>query len=121
MSFRSFEPEKALLHIQDMLDSIAKIRRSLDGVTFGEFLKNEDKTSACERNILTISEASRHVPDEWKEEFGPFILWRQIASIGNIIRHDYRNVNMQFIWEVYENDLDPLEIALERMIARHGP
>src|SRR5690606_10244933 len=62
--------------------------------------------AAFERFLEVVSEASRHVPDEWKQEFGPDIPWREIAGIGNVLRHAYRTVAMRRLWLIYEADLN---------------
>lgn len=43
---------------------------------------------AIERNIERISEASRRLPDDLKAGY-PSIPWRDIAGIGNVLRHGY--------------------------------
>jgi uncharacterized protein with HEPN domain len=46
--------------------------------------------------------------------------WRQIAQVGNILRHGYRRVDHAMVWEIVELDLPPLRIAVERMLAELG-
>jgi len=67
-----------------------------------------------------VSEASRNIPDKWKNELGEGIPWRQIAGLGNLLRHAYDQVNAEVFWQIYENDLDPLEAAIDAMLAAHG-
>jgi uncharacterized protein with HEPN domain len=52
-----------------------------------------------ERCIEIVSEATRHIPDDIKRQY-PGIPWRQIAGIGNVLRHDYDLVDDRIIWEV---------------------
>jgi uncharacterized protein with HEPN domain len=47
---------------------------------------------AVERGIEIISEASRHVPDELKLQYR-HIYWREIAGIGNLVRHVYGRID----------------------------
>ena len=44
----------------------------------------------------------------------------KIRGIGNVLRHDYREVAPDIIWNVVEKDLVPLEVALRRMLAKIG-
>ena len=39
--------------------------------------------------------------------------WRQIAQIGNILRHAYRRVDPVLIWEIAELDLPALRSVVE--------
>jgi uncharacterized protein with HEPN domain len=73
-----------------------------------------------ERAIEIISEASRHIPDDLKAT-EPDVPWRDIAGIGNIIRHDYNGVSPVILFRVIERDLDPLDAALTRILARLPP
>ena len=70
--------------------------------------------------LLVISEASRHLPDEWKAEFGPDINWRQMADLGNRLRHGYHRNNTTILWAIFQNDLPKLEAAIDRMLAARG-
>ena len=70
--------------------------------------------------MLVISEAARNIPDEWKRSFGPSIDWRGVEDLGNRLRHVYQHTSMTILWSIYEHDLDPLEAAIDRMIAAHG-
>jgi len=50
----------------------------------------------------------------------PQIPWQKIAGIGNVLRHDYRDVAPEIIWNVVQNDLATLESALRAILARIG-
>jgi uncharacterized protein with HEPN domain len=45
------------------------------------------------------------------------------ASCGsrNFIRHVYHKVDMEVLWSIYENDLDPLEAVVRKLIERLQP
>jgi uncharacterized protein with HEPN domain len=104
-----------------MLVAIAHIRRLLDGVRFDVFIGDPDKRAACERYIEIVSEASRHIPDGWREEFGASIPWRRVSDLGNLLRHAYQIVDATILWDIYENELDTLQLALEAMVAANKP
>lgn len=109
----------ARLRIHDMLDNIGYVREATAGLTLETFLKQRIVQLATERAIGIISEASRHVPDEMKET-QPDIPWRKIAGIGNVLRHDYRNVAAPIIWNLIQNDFASLELALRRILVEIG-
>ncbi len=77
--------------------------------------------AAFERFLEIISEASRHIPDEWKLQFGSQVPWRQIAGLGNILRHAYEQASFETLWLIYQNDLEPLSVAVDAMLAAHDP
>lgn len=75
-----------------------------------------EQRRAIERWLEIISEASRHVPEELKAK-EPAIPWRQIADIGNIIRHSYDRLDEATLLEIVEDDLPVLREASERLYA----
>jgi uncharacterized protein with HEPN domain len=70
---------------------------------------------AIERNIEIISEASRRLPDTMKARH-PEVPWRDIAAIGNILRHEYPAVNRD-IWRIATKDLRPRAAAVDSLLA----
>ena len=87
------------------------------------FLQDEKTRSAVERELLTVSEAC-HRMGQLEEQHKvpkkqrlatrfPQIPWAQIASIGNILRHDYGRVDPEIVWATISgDDLDQLKGAL---------
>lgn len=69
---------------------------------------------ALERTIEIVSEASRHIPEALKAEFAT-VPWRQIAGIGNVLRHDYRRISQTIITKVAIEDFPTLKIVLTMM------
>lgn len=103
-----------------MQTAISEIRKLLGGKNVNS-LKTEAATQAAfERFLEKISEASRHIPDNLKEEFSD-IPWRQVAELGNFLRHVYDKVDLEILWSIYENDLDPLEEVVRKIIERLRP
>jgi uncharacterized protein with HEPN domain len=69
---------------------------------------------AIERNIEIISEASRRLPAAMKARH-PEVPWRDIAAIGNILRHEYPAVNRDIIWRIATEDIRPLAPAMDAL------
>lgn len=112
--------ERALFRLEDMRQAIANIRRLLQGKTL-EAIRDETMTRAAfERFLEIISEASRHIPDDWKSAVAPAIPWRQVADLGNVLRHAYDKTDAAALWSIYEDDLDALSNAVDRLIAVYG-
>ena len=61
MSSRSWE-----FRLQDMLDSISKIERYVEGMTFEMWASDEKTIDAVIRQITIIGEAATHIPEEKK-------------------------------------------------------
>ena len=110
--------DRPLSRLEDIKNGIGQIRRLLAGKTVDEVRADSVAWAAFERFLEILSEASRHIPDGWKAE-QPQIAWRQVADLGNRLRHVYRDVNPEALWNIYLNDLDPLEAAVDAMLTAH--
>lgn len=111
--------ERVFFRLEDIKTSIANIRTLLHGKNFEETSGDPATRAALERFLEIISEASRHIPVEWKEREGQHIPWRQIADIGNVLRHAYHQTDLGVLWSVYTKNLAPLETAVDAMLAAH--
>ena len=103
--------------LDDILDAIQWIARMTEGRSLADYREDRPLRDAVERNIERLSEASRHIPNELKDRH-PTLPWRQIAQVGNILRHGYRKVDHAMVWEIVELDLAPLRVAVESMLAQ---
>jgi uncharacterized protein with HEPN domain len=70
---------------------------------------------AIERGLEIISEASRHIPDDQKA-LAPEIPWRQIAAIGNLLRHEYQRADSSLVWNIVIEHLPRLGAAVNRLM-----
>ena len=44
--------------------------------------------------------------------------WSEIRAVGNILRHEYDNVDPLIIWNIVGRDLESLRISVETALAR---
>ena len=82
------------LRLQDILEAIEGIQNTTAGMTFSEY----------ERSWQVISEASRHIPEELRMRY-PHIYWREIAGIGNLLRHEYGRIDDRIMWRVWSTSI----------------
>ena len=111
--------DRSVFRVRDVKQSILSIRQLLAGRSFESMYDDVVVRAAFERFLEILSEASRSIPDEWKQKHGPAIPWRQVADLGNILRHAYHRTDAKMLWEVYLNDLTPLEAVIDDMLAAH--
>ena len=104
--------------IQDILDSIAKIRRYVSGVDFETFESDEEIMDAVVHNLTVIGEAANHIPPEITSRH-PEIPWRQMIDLRNLSVHAYWNLRPSVIWDTIQNDLPPLVAPLTNFL--HPP
>ena len=102
--------------LHDIIDTIARIRAETEGVTLDAFEADWRKQWLVERGIEIISEASRRLPAELKARH-PEIPWRQVAGVGNILRHEYERTAPDVIWTVTQQDLPALDRVCREELA----
>jgi uncharacterized protein with HEPN domain len=101
-------PRSVQARLDDMLGEISAIRDATRGVSFDAFEAAWPLRRAVERGLEIISEASRALPDDLKA-LSPDLPWRQIADLGNLLRHEYQRVEPRIIWTIVQEKPDPLE------------
>ncbi|MGL4491038.1 MAG: HepT-like ribonuclease domain-containing protein [Rhizobiaceae bacterium] len=105
--------DRTIFRLRDIVDAIDQIEELLADRTFSEVFSNRVLRAAFERFLEILSEASRHIPSELKEE-APEIPWQDIAAIGNHLRHAYHRVDFEILWRIYEDgQLNELRAAVE--------
>ena len=87
------------LHADDVLQAIANIEADTVGLDFEKFAADRRVRQLVERNLEILSEASRRIPDHLKAT-EPDVPWREVAGIGNVLRHDYGEVRPDILWGV---------------------
>ena len=105
--------------ITHMLDAIAKMRISLEGMSKAEFLVNDDKKAVAERYIMIVGEAAHMVSRETRERF-PQIPWLDANDMRNVVAHEYMQVDYNEVWNVATVDFPKLEEQL-LAIRQHLP
>ncbi len=71
---------------------------------------------AVTRSLEIVSEASRRIPQEIRDRH-PELPWQKIMGVGNVYRHDYDNVQQDFVWRTVRERLPALLAAIEEEIA----
>jgi uncharacterized protein with HEPN domain len=106
-------------------DRLEHILRSVDaiigywkGKKRTQFDSDEWARAATERHLEIISEASRHIPAKDRADH-PQIPWKDITSIGNVLRRRYDTVSDDRIWDIVTLDLRVLLTAVKKIMAKH--
>jgi uncharacterized protein with HEPN domain len=92
----------------DMITAIERILHVVGDMTFEAFENDWQRQWLVERGILIVSEASRRLSGEVKSRH-PDIHWRNVAGIGNVLRHRYGWIEAAVMWAVVQDNLPQLE------------
>jgi uncharacterized protein with HEPN domain len=106
------DPRLALLDIQRAL---AEIDEFIKGKSIDDYLVDRMLQASVERSIEIVSEASRRIPVSLRRKHLE-TPWTKIAAIGNVLRHQYHEVDSLVIWNVVVRELPPLAGVIRSML-----
>ena len=107
--------DKDLTYLGDVLDAIKRIDGYLRGVNKDDFQENLMMQDAVMHQIEIIGEASNNISEEFQERHLE-LPWMQMRAIRNKIVHDYREVNLNVIWDTAKNDLPSLKEQIRKLL-----
>jgi uncharacterized protein with HEPN domain len=109
----SFEPRELLRHIPAETEYLIRRGRDIDR---DAFLHDEDLQRAFARSLEIIGEATKRVPDTFREQHDG-IEWRGMAGMRDRLIHGYFGVDYELVWEVVTEHVPALNEQLRRLLA----
>ena len=108
-------PEKRdyTLFVEDIINSITKIKRYTQGLDYKEFSTNELVIDAVIRNFEIIGESANNIPEEIQKKYN-FVEWKEITGFRNVLIHGYFTIEIEMLWDTIKNNLPDLEEHIQR-------
>ncbi len=107
---------KPVRRFRDIVDNIELIVSDVGGMSRADFLVDRKTQDAVLFRLLRISEAATKLGAD-AEEALPEQPWAQIRAFGNLLRHQYDDIDLTQVWEIVRGNLPGLLKACERAIA----
>ncbi|MBS1232748.1 MAG: hypothetical protein H6R42_402 [Nitrospirae bacterium] len=102
-------------YLHDILENIADIREFTAGLTRESFSTDKKTVKAVVRSLEVIGEAANKLPEHVRDRY-PDISWQEIIDMRNRLIHEYFGVDLDIVWQTIEEDLEPLEKAVKKII-----
>lgn len=104
-------PRVRLLHIRDEIDGVTA---AMGGVSFAQYKGSYPLRRTAERAVQIISEAAKVLPADHLARH-PEAPWSAIIGIGNILRHEYQEIDDRRLWDIVTVHLPQLRAVVIRM------
>lgn len=85
------------------------------GVSAEEFSSDKKLVFAVVRAVEVVGEAVRAIPEDIRTR-APEVPWQQIVRTRNRIAHHYFGVKLDVVWNIVQQDLEPLIASMKRLL-----
>lgn len=109
---RSWRDPVTVIHIYDAACLIVERMR---GVSCEQFMNDVEKQDMVVLRIMVIGEATKRLSEEFRRKHA-HIPWAKIASMRNVLVHDYDQWNLEEVWRVATTDVPQLQEQIEPLL-----
>lgn len=104
-----------IIFISDIIDCCNKITKYICDMDLENFSSDERTYDAVSRNLITIGEAAKSIPEKIRNKY-PQIDWRKIIALRNIIIHVYFKLDINIIWDLAKNKIPELLKSMKQIL-----
>lgn len=104
-----------LNYIRDSIERVETYTRN----DRGRLLHDDLVQDAVLRRLETLADATSKLPGEMRERH-PEVDWYKVRGFRNVAAHMYENIDMLRIWDIVENYLPALKVAIEAELHNAG-
>jgi uncharacterized protein with HEPN domain len=110
-------PKDETVYLRHIRDSIKLIESYVAGLSEDEFSEQSMVRDAVIRQLEIIGEAAKRTGEENRAAESS-IPWKSIAGLRDKLIHEYFGVDVAAVWGTVTQDLEPLKLAVERLLQR---
>ncbi|MGK2909600.1 MAG: HepT-like ribonuclease domain-containing protein [Sphingobium sp.] len=105
--------DQRLLDIIENSDAVAEY---IEDMPFDSFVKDRKTIDAVERCLMRITEAAIKIGEERMQIIAPALPLYAVRGLGNILRHEYDQIDMKSIFVTLTEHLPTLRAACPRTL-----
>ena len=90
--------------LNEIIEAISLIKEFTANMEFEDFESDKKTQFAVIRALEIIGEATKAIPEEFKEEH-PEVPWKEMARIRDKLIHAYFGVDLRVVWRTLNEDI----------------
>jgi len=110
-------PREYKFYLKDILESIYKIEKYTENLSFDDFAKDDLIQDGVARNLEIIGEAVKNIPDDIKRRNSE-VEWKKIAGLRDILIHAYFGIDVDIVWDVVKNKIPKLKESIVEILSQ---
>ena len=104
------------VYLEQILESIDKIRNFIAGYDYEKFQNDQKTQSAVIMQLALIGELAKKVSKETQSKIP--LPWKDIAGFRDRAIHDYYQIDLEVVWTTTQTDLQILEKSLKKFLEK---
>ncbi len=106
-------------YLQHIIDAIGRVNGYVAAMDHTAFMGDVKTQDAVIRNLQIIGGAAHNIRQRFPEVVAadPSVPWHSAYGMRNALTHGYFSVDLERVWTTIQNDLQPFEATLRRLLA----
>ncbi|MBD2314044.1 DUF86 domain-containing protein [Desertifilum sp. FACHB-1129] len=89
----------------------------VSGMNQQEFVNDQKTIAAVMYGIAVMGEATKRLSDNFRKQH-PELPWRELAGLRDRLVHDYKNIDLDILWDVVSVEIPALLVSLEPLLPK---
>lgn len=102
--------------LRDIIDNIDSVFDYTEGMTVESFCADKKTVDATERCLQRITEATIKIGHDRMEEIAPTLPIQAIRGFGNILRHEYDDIDLNLLFATIKKRLPELRAVCQQAL-----
>lgn len=107
------------IYLHHILDAITQVEE-FAAVGRDRFFTERHWQGSVIHQLLIMGEATKQLSKELRVRH-PEVAWRSMAGLRDVLTHNYRDVDLDVVWAVVQENLPDVKRGVEAILAEEPP